>query len=74
MNMSIETHEKVGVILADHHLGFSDCYRQPEVLSFALKELFEGSYLRVVDKIKLEFVGLVDIDHCLARFLRRLSE
>lgn len=74
MNMSLETHEKVGEILADHYLGFSDCYRKPEVLSFALKEIFEGSYLGVVDRIKLEFAGLVDLDRSLSGFLQRLSE
>jgi hypothetical protein len=41
-------------------MTFSDCYQYPDVLNFALKELFGDAYLVVVEKIKNELIGLED--------------
>lgn len=57
MNMGVTSHSKVAQILADHSLTFSDCYRNPAVLNFALKEAFGASYMPVVDKIGRELEG-----------------
>lgn len=74
MNIGITTYTKVGEILADHNLTFSDCYEKPEILNFALKELFGNSYLVIVDKIKIELGELEDDNHGLAMFVQKISE
>lgn len=40
MEISVTTHSKVADILGAHNMTFSDCYRNPDVLNFALKEIF----------------------------------
>lgn len=47
-------------ILGDYNMTFSDCYRKPDVLNFALKEIFGNAYLSTVKKIKNELMGLDD--------------
>lgn len=72
MNTGLTTYNKVGEILTDHNLMFSDCYRNPDVLNFALKELFGDTYMVTVEKIKSELTGLEDDK--LAKFIQKLSE
>lgn len=65
---------RVSEILADHSLKFSDCYQNPDVLNFALKELFGNAYLAAIKKIKAEINGLENDNQDLARFIQKLSE
>ncbi|MDE1763646.1 MAG: hypothetical protein KGH88_05320 [Thaumarchaeota archaeon] len=74
MNIGMTTYVKVKEIMEAHNLKFSDCYRNPDVLNFALKELFGNAYLIVVEKIKSELGGLVDDDRRLSMFVQKLSK
>lgn len=74
MEMGIVRYTRVGDILSDHNLTFSDCYQNPDVLNFALKEVFENGYLAVVEKIKTELGGLEDNSQNLAKFVQKISE
>ncbi|MGH2612788.1 MAG: hypothetical protein ACRDFB_07035 [Rhabdochlamydiaceae bacterium] len=74
MNTGLAVYTKVSDILEAHHLKFSDCYQNPDVLNFALKELFDDAYLTVVEKIKTELTGLEDDNQNLAMFIQKLSE
>ena len=74
MNMGLITYDKISEILESHNVKFSDCYQHPDVLNFALKELFEDAYLVVVEKIRTEFGTLVNDDHNLFVFMQKLSE
>ncbi len=74
MKIGMKTHHGVSNILTAHSLTFSDCYQHPDILNFALKELFDNEYMTVVEKIKTELVGLADDDHKLAKFIQKLSE
>lgn len=73
MNIGMPVHYRVSKILTAHSLTFSDCYRHPGVLNYALKQLFDNSY-DVVEKIKTELVGLEDNDKSLVIFIQKLSE
>jgi hypothetical protein len=74
MNIGVTTHAKVNETLANHNLTFSDCYQNPDILNFALKELPSAIHLVVVEKIRTEFGKLEDDDHDLAMFLQKLGE
>ena len=74
MNMGVTIHAKVNETLANHNLTFSDCYQNPDVLNFALKELSSTIHLVVVEKIRTEFGKLEDDDRDLVIFLQKLSE
>ena len=52
---------------------FSDCYRKPDVLNFALKEIFGNVYLSTVEKIRNELMGLDD-DKKIKAFFELISE
>ena len=54
-------------------MTFSDCYRKPDVLNFALKEVFDGKYLAPVEKIKNELTGLEE-DNKIDAFIELISE
>lgn len=58
MEMGLVTHDKIAEILVAHNLNFSGCYQNPDVLNYALKELYGQSYMVVVEKIKAELAGL----------------
>lgn len=73
MNMGINTYTEVRNILADQNLSFSDCYRNPSALNFALKQAFSDMHLSVIEKIRDEFGGLANDDKNLAAFLHKLS-
>ena len=40
MAISVTTHNRMAEILGDYNMTFSDCYKKPDVLNFALKEIF----------------------------------
>lgn len=74
LDIGMTTYTKVNETLANHNLTFSDCYQNPDVLNFALKELSGNVHLVIVEKIRAEFGKLEDDNHELAIFLQKLSE
>ena len=73
MEIGVTTHNKIAEMLADHNTTFSDCYQNPDVLNFALKELFGDTYLVTVEKIKNELTGLQEYKAVNA-FMEAISE
>ena len=74
MNIGMTAYAKVSEILTEYNITFTDCYRKPDILNFAIKEVFDNEYLSVVEKIRTEFGKLEDENHNLAKFLQKLSE
>ncbi len=73
MDISVTTHNKMIGILGDYNMTFSDCYRKPDVLNFALKEIFGNAYLSPVEKIRNELMGLNE-DKKINAFLELIGE
>ena len=73
MEIGVTTHNKMAEILGDYNMTFSDCYRKPDVLNFALKEIFGNVYLSTVEKIRNELMGLDD-DKKIKAFIELISE
>jgi hypothetical protein len=73
MESGVTTHNKMTEILGDYNMTFSDCYLKPDVLNFALKEIFGSGYLSIVEKIKNELMGLDD-DKKINEFIELVSE
>jgi len=73
MEIGIQSHAKVAEILGAHNMMFSDCYRNPDVLNFALKELYGDSYLVLVEKIRNELTGFENHEK-LDLFIQKISE
>jgi hypothetical protein len=73
MEFGVSNHSKIADILGTHHMTFSDCYRKPDVLNFALKQVFDGKYLDPVMKIKSELTGL-EGDHKIEKFIDLISQ
>ncbi len=72
MEFGVSNHSKIAEILGAHHMTFSDCYKKPNVLNLALKEVFDGKYLDPVAKIKSELTGLEE-DHKIEKFIDLIS-
>ncbi|MDH2907969.1 MAG: hypothetical protein PXX83_07750 [Candidatus Nitrosotalea sp.] len=73
MEIGVTTHNKMVEILGEYNMTFSDCYRKPDVLNFALKEIFGNAYLCPVEKIRNELMGL-DTDDRIHQFVKLVSE
>ena len=73
MEIGVTTHNKIAEIVTDHNMTFSDCYQNPDVLNFALKELFGDAYLVTVAKIKNELIELQEYKTVNA-FIEAISE
>lgn len=73
MEIGIITHSKIAEILAEHSMTFSDCYQNPDVLNFALKELFGDKYLVTVEKIKNELIDLQEYE-TVSAFIKAISK
>lgn len=73
MEFGVSNHSKIAEILGAHHMTFSDCYKKPDVLNFALKQVFDSQYLSPVKKIKNELTGLEE-DHKIEAFIELISE
>ena len=73
MEIGVTTHNKMAEIVTDHNMTFSDCYQNPDVLNFALKELFGDAYMVTVDKIKNELFELQEYKTVNA-FIKAISE
>ncbi len=73
MEISVTAHNRMAEILGDYNMTFSDCYKKPDVLNFALKEIFGNDYLSIVEKIKNELMGFDD-DRRINDFIELVSE
>lgn len=73
MEISVTAHNKMAEILGNYNMTFSDCYKKPDVLNYALKEIFGNEYLSAVEKIRNELMGL-DEDHRINEFIELVSE
>lgn len=73
MEFGVSNHTKIAQILGDHNMTFSDCYRKPNVLNLALKQVFDGEYLHHVQKIKTELMSLEE-DHKIESFIELISK
>lgn len=73
MEFGVSNHTKIAQILGDHNMTFSDCYRKPNVLNLALKQVFDDEYLHPVKKIKNELMGLEE-DHKIESFIELISK
>lgn len=73
MEIGVTTHQKMTELLGHHNMTFSGCYRQPDVLNSALKEIFGNAYLCPVEKIRNELMGLDD-DKKIKAFIELISE
>ncbi len=73
MEISVTAHNKMAEILGDYNMTFSDCYKKPDVLNYALKEIFDTEYLSTVEKIRNELMGL-DEDHRINEFIELVSK
>ena len=56
MEISVVSHSKMVEILGNYNMTFSDCYKKPDVLNFALKQIFGNAYLSIVEKIRNELI------------------
>ena len=74
MNAGLSKYSQVRDILADKNITFGDCYKNPEVLNFALKHTFSNSYQTIIEEIRNEIGGLADDDKNLALFFHKLSK
>jgi hypothetical protein len=73
MEIGLTTHNKMAEILGGYNMTFSDCYRKPDVLNSALKEIFGNAYLDPVGKIRNELMRLND-DNGIRQFIKLVSE
>ncbi|HEX5457357.1 MAG TPA: hypothetical protein VFX64_03115 [Candidatus Nitrosotalea sp.] len=73
MEFGVSNHSKIADILGAHHMTFSDCYKKPDVLNLALKQVFGGKYLDPVAKMKSELTGLEE-DHKIEKFIDSISK
>lgn len=72
MEMGITTHKKMAEILGNYNMTFSDCYKKPTIINFALKQIFGNAYLDTVEKIRNELMGLDD-DRKIKAFIALIS-
>ena len=54
LSLGSKNYDKITKMLAEKNITFENCYDRPEVLNFALKQLFGKAYTIPVDKIKHE--------------------
>ena len=73
MEFGVSNHTKIAQILGDHNMTFSDCYRKPNILNIALKQVFDDEYLHPVQKIRNELMGL-EGDHKIESFIELISK
>lgn len=72
MDTGFQTYNMVAQILSENGITFADCFQKPDVLSLALRQVFNERFASIVEKISAEFDGLADDNHTLAAFLLRL--
>ncbi|MDE1867743.1 MAG: hypothetical protein KGI08_08570 [Thaumarchaeota archaeon] len=73
MEVGILAYTQVSETLAKHNLTFSDCYKKPEVLNLALKELQNDTHRIIANKIRKELHEF-DNNQRVVKFMQAISE
>ena len=60
LDIGIPAHQKVCDILEAHDMTFRDCISRPDVLNFALKDLYGNSYVVLVEAIRKKMADFQD--------------
>lgn len=72
MDIGVTAHNKMAEILGNYNMTFSDCYKKPDIINFALKQIFGNAYMNTVEKIQNELMGLDD-DKKIKAFITLIS-
>lgn len=72
MEIGVTAHNKMAEILGNYNMTFSDCYKKPSIINYALKQIFGDAYLSPVEKIRNELMGLDD-DKKIKAFIALIS-
>ncbi len=72
MDIGVTAHNKMAEILGNYNMTFSDCYKKPDIINFALKQIFGNAYMNTVEKIQNELIGLDD-DKKIKAFITLIS-
>lgn len=72
MEIGVTAHNKMAEILGNYNMTFSDCYKKPTIINYALKQIFGDAYLQPVEKIRHELMGLDD-DKKIKAFIALIS-
>jgi hypothetical protein len=72
MDIGVTAHHKMTEILGNYNMTFSDCYKKPTIINFALKQIFGNAYMNTVEKIRNELMGLDD-DKKIKAFIALIS-
>jgi len=72
MDIGVTAHHKMAEILGNYNMTFSDCYKKPTIINFALKQIFGNAYMNTVEKIRNELMGLDD-DKKIKAFIALIS-
>lgn len=72
MEIGVTAHNKMAEILGNYNMTFSDCYKKPTIINYALKQIFGDAYLQPVEKIRHELMGLDD-DRKIKAFIAIIS-
>jgi hypothetical protein len=54
LKIGMPVHKKVSRMLQLHYATFTDCYRNPELLSTILKQVFGEGYKSIINEINKE--------------------
>lgn len=60
LDIGTQAHQITSDILEAHDMNFRDCYSRPDVLNFALKNLYGDSYMVLVDEIRKKMEDFQD--------------
>jgi len=74
MENSVISHSKMVEILGNYNMTFSDCYKKPNILNYALKNIFGNAYLSIAEKIRNELIIGLGEDHRINEFIEIIME
>ena len=60
LDIGTQAHQITSDILEAHDMTFRDCYSRPDVLNFALKNLYGDSYMVLVNEIRKKMEDFQD--------------
>jgi hypothetical protein len=72
LKLGTPAYEKVFGMLQGHYATFADCYKNPELLSIILKQIFGEGYKAVIAEIKKESRTYKE-HHPVAQFIKTLN-
>jgi hypothetical protein len=72
LKIGMPVHKKVSKMLQLRYATFADCYRNPELLSSILKQIFGEGYKSIIKEIKKESIHY-ERNHPVAKFFKKLD-